>query len=92
MKIQAEISLYPLRQDHISEPIKQFIESIKDEELTINTGAMSSVITGNSDTVFKNLQKAFEHVAEKYQIVLTLKILESPLILLFLKTFCHKYH
>lgn len=74
MNVQAEISLYPLRQNHLSEPIRQFTESLEGRGLSVRTGAMSSIITGDSDTVFNALRDAFETAAEKYQLVLTVKI------------------
>jgi len=74
MKVQAEISLYPLRQNDLTEPIQQFVESLKSVDLNVKTGSMSSVISGEESIVFQSLQKAFEHVAQKYEVVLTAKI------------------
>ncbi len=74
MKVQAEISLYPLHQNDLTEPIKQFIESLKNENLNVKTGSMSSVILGDSKIIFQSLQKAFEQAAQKYEVVLTAKI------------------
>ena len=74
MKIQAEVSLYPLRQDDLTEPIQQFVESLKNENLNVKTGSMSSVILGEESIVFQSLQKAFEQAAQKYEVVLTAKI------------------
>jgi len=74
MKVQAEVSLYPLRQDDLTEPIKQFVESFKNENLNVKTGSMSSVISGDSKIVFQSLQKTFEQAAQKCEVVLTAKI------------------
>ena len=74
MKVQAEISLYPLRQDDLTEPIQQFVESLKSNDLKVKTGLMSSVISGEESIVFQSLQKAFERAAKKYDVVLTAKI------------------
>ena len=74
MKVQAEVSLYPLRQDDLTEPIQQFVESLKNENLNVKTGPMSSVISGDNKIVFQSLQKAFEQAAQKYEVVLTAKI------------------
>ena len=59
MTVQAEVSLFPLRQGN---------------NLNVKAGSMSSVISGDSQTVFQALQKAFEHAAKKYEVVLTVKI------------------
>jgi len=74
MKVQAEVSLYPLRQNDLTKPIQQFVESLKNENLNVKTGPMSSVISGDNKIVFQSLQKAFEQEAQKYEVVLTAKI------------------
>ena len=74
MKVQAEVSLYPLRQDDLTKPIQQFVESLKNNNLKVKTGPMSSVISGDNKIVFQSLQKAFAQAAQKYEVVLTAKI------------------
>ena len=74
MKVQAEVSLYPLRQNDLAKPIEQFIESLKDDHLNVKTGSMSSVISGDCQVVFQSLRKAFEQAAKRYEVVLTVKI------------------
>jgi len=74
MKVQAEISLYPLRHNDLTKPIQQFVESLKRDDLEIKTGSMSSVILGEESIVFQSLQKAFEQAAKKHEVVLIAKI------------------
>ncbi len=74
MKVQAEVSLYPLRQNDLTKPIQQFVESLKSNNLKVKSGLMSSVISGEGSIVFQSLQDAFEHAAQKYEVVLTAKI------------------
>ena len=74
MKIQAEVSLYPLRQNDLNEPVQKFIESLRSNNLKVKTGLMSSVISGEESIVFQSLQKAFEQTSRKYEVVLTAKI------------------
>jgi len=74
MKVQAEVSLYPLRQNDLAEPIQQFIKGLTNDNLNVKTGSMSSVISGDSKIVFQSLQKAFEQAAQKCEVVLTAKI------------------
>jgi uncharacterized protein YqgV (UPF0045/DUF77 family) len=74
MKVQAEISLYPLRQNELTKPIRQFTELLRNNKLKIELGPMSTLITGDSQVVFENLQKAFERLAEEYDVVVTAKI------------------
>ena len=74
MKVQAEVSLYPLRQNDLNEPIQQFVESLKSNNLKVKTGSMSSVVLGEESIVFQSLQKAFAQATRKYEVVLTAKI------------------
>ena len=74
MKVQAEISLYSLRQSSLNKPIQRFIESLKANNLNVKTGSMSTFVTGDSLTFFQHLQKAFEETAKQYGVVLTVKI------------------
>ena len=74
MKVQAEVSLYPLRQNDLTKPIQEFVESLKSDNLNVKTGSMSSVISGEESIVFQSLQKAFEQTAQKYEVVLNVKI------------------
>jgi uncharacterized protein YqgV (UPF0045/DUF77 family) len=74
MKIQAEVSLYPLRQNDLTKPIQQFVENLKNNNIKVKSGPMSSIIKGDSQIVFQGLQKAFEQAARKYEVVLTVKV------------------
>ena len=74
MKVHAEVSLYPLRQNDLTKPIQQFVESLEINNLKVKTGSMSSVISGEESIVFQSLQKAFEQAAQKYDVVLNVKI------------------
>jgi len=74
MKVQAEVSLYPLRQNELTKPIKQFIQALENNKLKVELGPMSTLVTGEEPVVFENLQKAFEKLAQRYEIVLTAKI------------------
>jgi uncharacterized protein YqgV (UPF0045/DUF77 family) len=74
MKIQAEISLYPLREKNLTKPVRQFIEVLENNDLKVATGAMSSIVSADSRIFFESLRKAFEQVAKKYDVVVTTKI------------------
>ena len=74
MKVQAEVSLYPLRENELTGPIQQFIRALKGNNLIIKTGGISTVVTGDSLLVFERLQQAFEQIAEGYDVVMTAKI------------------
>jgi len=74
MKVQAEVSLYPLRQKNLTKPIRKFITIVQDNKLKVKIGQMSSIVSGDSQVVFEGLQKAFEQLAGEYEVVMTAKI------------------
>jgi len=74
MKVRAEISLYPLRQNDLSKPIQQFVQVLESNKLQVETGPMSSLVTGDGQVIFESLQKAFEQLAKEYNVVMTAKI------------------
>ena len=74
MNVQAEVSLYPLHCSDLTEPIRQFVELLEDNQLKVEIGPMSTLVKGDSQVVFENLKKAFGRLAEEYKVVMTLKI------------------
>ena len=74
MKIQAEVSLYPLREDDLFKGIYEFLEAVRERGLDVQMGPMSSLLTGESEAVFQALQAAFDRVAERTQCVLVAKL------------------
>jgi len=74
MRVQAEISLYPLRTEELSEPIDRFCQALLDSGLEVESGPMSTRICGECEDVLEALQHAFTGVAQKYQVVLTVKL------------------
>lgn len=74
MIVQAEVSLYPLRTVSLSGPIDEFVERLKDADLEIDAGPMSSRVVGESGEVFAALASAFEHIAADHLCVLSLKV------------------
>jgi len=74
MKVQAEIRLYPLRQNELTKPIQQFVQVLKNNKLYVKTGTMSSFVTGDSRVVFESLREAFEQLAKKYEVVVSATI------------------
>ena len=74
MRIQAEVSLYPLRTNELLKPIDTFCQSLAGAGLEVNAGPMSTRISGELRDVFDAIQRAFMEAAERYQVVLTLKV------------------
>ena len=74
MKIQAEMSLYPLRTLTLAEPIQRFIRHLHQKNIEVKMGTMSSHISGDCKDLFHALSVAFEDVAQEGEMVLTVKV------------------
>ncbi len=79
MIITIEISYYPLS-DNITEPINSFIDKLKSDDIKVEIGIMSSVITGEYDKVMKSLNDSMKILMDKYPSVFNIKISNSCLI------------
>ena len=55
MKVQAEVSLYPLRQKNLDKPVGWFCELLQKDKLNVQTSPMSSLIMADSDVLFRSL-------------------------------------
>jgi len=74
MKVQAEVSLYPLKTMSLGQPIEQFVEQLRHADLEIECGTMSTMVAGDAARVFSALGGAFEDTATNREIVLVLKV------------------
>jgi len=73
MKVQAEVSLYPLRTQDVGDVVTRFVRLLRKQGINLKPGPMSTRISGESEKVFDALRKAFAHVAGEHQVVLTVK-------------------
>lgn len=74
MKVQAQVSLYPLRMGILSAPVREFCEMLKGHDLRVDTQSMSTFIAGELDVVFQAVREAFQVMAAKYDVVMALKV------------------
>ncbi|RJP27817.1 MAG: hypothetical protein C4527_12265 [Candidatus Omnitrophota bacterium] len=73
MIIQAEVSFYPLRTEAVGIEVNRFLTSLRQSGLQVQTGSMSSRITGELAEVFAALTDAFSEVAVHSEGVLVVK-------------------
>lgn len=74
MKITAEISMYPLKENYV-DPILSFINELKKSpDLKINTNTLSTQISGEYETVMDCLIKELKPVFERYIASFVIKI------------------
>ncbi|HEO72486.1 MAG TPA: hypothetical protein ENN80_14600 [Candidatus Hydrogenedentes bacterium] len=74
MKVQAEVSIYPLREQHLSRFVARFHHIMDSYGLAVNTRAMSMEIAGDSGKLFRGLCDAFEQFTKEYDITLVCKV------------------
>lgn len=72
--ISAQVSLYPLRQENLSQPIEEALDAFQAHGLHVEAGAMSSVISGDDSTVFAALREAFHRAAEQGHVVMVVTL------------------
>jgi uncharacterized protein YqgV (UPF0045/DUF77 family) len=73
MRIQVEISLYPLGEQDPLRAIDEFVNVLRAEGLKPRIGTMSTMMVGKSETVFAAVAKAFEGVTAERRCVLVAK-------------------
>jgi len=74
MFITLEISYYPLSEE-FQKPINDFITKLSiNKEIKIETGTMSSLISGNYSEVMGTLTESMKSIMEKYPSVFNIKI------------------
>jgi uncharacterized protein YqgV (UPF0045/DUF77 family) len=74
MIISAQISVYPLRQEHLSPAIDAVKQALQSMGLEPEIGAMSTLVTGEAKDVFVGLQEAFDRAAATGHVVMTVTV------------------
>ena len=71
MYTSAQISLYPLRQDHLSPAIREMQDVLVAAGLDVAPGPMSTLVTGDAGALFDALKASFLRVAATGHVVMT---------------------
>jgi uncharacterized protein YqgV (UPF0045/DUF77 family) len=71
MDVSAQISLYPLRQDHLSPTIREMQDVLVAAGLDVACGPMSTMVTGDGAAVFDALKMSFLRAAATGHVVMT---------------------
>lgn len=74
MFISAQVSIYPLRQSHLAPAIDRTLEGFRRRGLEVTTGAMSTVIAGDDETLFTALKEAFQQGTAESELVMTVTL------------------
>ena len=77
MEITVEIGYYPLMKDY-EKAVESFLEELaENKKVTLESGTMSSLLTGSYEDVMELLNRQLKPFLEKYPSVFTLKISNS---------------
>ncbi|HEX9725265.1 MAG TPA: YkoF family thiamine/hydroxymethylpyrimidine-binding protein [Vicinamibacteria bacterium] len=68
--ISAQISIYPLRQQSLTGPIEGLVSTLRSRGLQVQPGTMSTIVSGDVESLFDGLKQAFEQAAEHAHIVM----------------------
>ncbi|HVO24617.1 MAG TPA: YkoF family thiamine/hydroxymethylpyrimidine-binding protein [Candidatus Margulisiibacteriota bacterium] len=72
--VSAQISIYPLRQAHLSPAVDAVWQALKGQGLQPDVGPMSTVVTGEVAVVFAALQEAYGRAAAAGHVVMAVTI------------------
>jgi uncharacterized protein YqgV (UPF0045/DUF77 family) len=63
MTVSAQISIYPLRQEHLGPAIDAVRAALEGHGIEVEVGPMSTLATGEADRLFDALREAFARAA-----------------------------
>ncbi len=72
--ISVQVSLYPLRQEHISLPIDEAVAEFHHHGLEVNPGTMSTVVLGEEEPVFSALREAFHKASQQGEVAMVVTL------------------
>ncbi len=72
--ISAQVSIYPLRQEHLTPAIEEVAAALQAKGLRAEVGPMSTHVTGAAHTVFAALEEGFVRAAAKGYVVMTITV------------------
>jgi uncharacterized protein YqgV (UPF0045/DUF77 family) len=72
--ISCQFSLYPLGTEDLSPAIDAAIAELRGLGLETDVGPMSTYVSGETETVFRGLRRAFEVAAQDGRVVMTVTV------------------
>ncbi len=74
LTVSAQVSIYPLRQEHLTPAIQAVTTALEARGLHAEVGAMSTQVTGAADILFTALREAFVRAAAAGHVVMTITV------------------
>gem|GEM_PF-4639886 len=73
MRVQAEVSFYPLKAQDVTREIMAFVDTVRAAGVEIELGALSALIRGEAVAVFEALKQAYLARAQAGTAVMVVK-------------------
>ena len=73
MNIEVEASLYPLTEEFLEHPVKDFADILEKHGCEVEHTPLSSIVKGDSKKVFEAIRIGYEQSAQKSGCVLMIK-------------------
>lgn len=73
MNVELEVSLYPLAEETLEHPVKDFVDVLEQHGCTVSHTPLSSIVTGESKNAFEAVRLGYEQAAAKSGCVLIVK-------------------
>jgi uncharacterized protein YqgV (UPF0045/DUF77 family) len=70
MPVAAQVSIYPLRQQHFTPAIGKALDIFRVHGLNVEMGAMSTIVSGEDEPMFAALKEVYQGLAEKGELVM----------------------
>ena len=74
MFLAAQISLYPLRQSHLSPAISNAVGILREHGLEVSPGTMSSLASGDDEALFAAIKDIFRKSSERGDVVMVVTL------------------
>jgi len=74
MSVSAQISVYPLRQQHLGAAVEAVRLALEARGLEPEVGPMSTVVTADADRIFAAARESFENAAATGDVVMVLTL------------------
>jgi len=74
MFLAAQVSIYPLRQSHLSPAIDEALGIFKQHNLEVTPGAMSSVVSGDDEALLTAIKEVFQQISEQGEVVMIITL------------------
>jgi uncharacterized protein YqgV (UPF0045/DUF77 family) len=77
VQVSAQVSVYPLRQEHLTPASDDALGIFRRHELNVKAGTMSTLIVGDNERVLSALEEAFDTTCRQGEVVMVVTLSNS---------------